>query len=113
MCTRYRPAGRSWCPTRADGRFHSYANVTGEPHIRFYAGAPLIDDGGFALGAMCVVDDRPGDLGPRQREALQTLSRQATGHLSLMRSRLMLAELGDELARATQREEDLIATISP
>ncbi|MER7008247.1 GAF domain-containing sensor histidine kinase [Dactylosporangium sp. NPDC000555] len=97
---------------RTDGRFRSYANVTADPHIRFYAGAPLIDDDGFALGAMCVIDDRPGDLGPRQHEALGTLSRQATGHLSLMRGRLMLAELGDELARATQREEDLIATIS-
>jgi signal transduction histidine kinase len=97
---------------RADEHFRVYPNVTGDPHIRFYAGSPLIDDDGFALGALAVLDDRPGDLGPRQREALGTLSRQATGHLSLMRSRLMLTELGDELARATQREEDLIATIS-
>ncbi|MFC4997598.1 sensor histidine kinase [Dactylosporangium cerinum] len=29
-----------------------------------------------------------------------------------MRSRILLTELGDELARATQREEDLIATVS-
>ncbi|GAA2337909.1 GAF domain-containing sensor histidine kinase [Dactylosporangium salmoneum] len=97
---------------RADAHFSSYANVTGEPHIRFYAGSPLIDGDGHVLGAMCVIDDRPGDLGDRQREALQTLSRQATGHLSLVRSRLQMAELGQELARATQREEDLIATIS-
>ncbi|MGI5242492.1 sensor histidine kinase [Dactylosporangium sp. CA-139066] len=97
---------------RADEHFRSYSNVTGDPHIRFYAGSPLIDDDGFALGALCVIDERPGDLGPRQREALSTLSRQATGHLSLMRSRLVVAELGDELARVTQREEDLIATIS-
>jgi signal transduction histidine kinase len=97
---------------RADAHFRDYANVTGDPHIRFYAGAPLIDDDGHVLGAFCVKDDRPGDLGPRQRDALETLSRQATGHLSLMRSRLMLADLGDELARATQREEDLVATIS-
>ncbi|MFI5910148.1 ATP-binding protein [Dactylosporangium sp. NPDC051541] len=97
---------------RADAQFRAYPNVTGEPHIRFYAGAPLIDDDGHVLGAFCVKDDRPGDLGPRQQQALETLSRQATGHLSLMRSRLMLAELGDELARASQREEDLVATIS-
>jgi signal transduction histidine kinase len=97
---------------RADAHFRDYANVTGDPRIRFYAGAPLIDDDGHVLGAYCVKDTRPGDLGPRQRDALETLSRQATGHLSLMRSRLMLAELGDELARATQREEDLVATIS-
>jgi signal transduction histidine kinase len=43
---------------------------------------------------------------------LTTLAEQATGHLSLLRGRPLLTELGDELARATQREEDLIATIS-
>ena len=97
---------------RVDPHFHTYPNVSGEPHIRFYAGSPLIDEDGHALGALCVIDDRPGDLGPRQREALDTLAAQAVGHLSLLRSRLLLTELGDELARATQREEDLIATVS-
>ncbi|WP_432972075.1 GAF domain-containing sensor histidine kinase [Dactylosporangium sp. CA-233914] len=97
---------------RADERFHRYPNVTGDPFIRFYAGAPLIEEDGHVLGALCVKDSRPGDFGPRQRDTLDTLARQAAGHLSLMRSRLMLAELGDELVRATQREEDLIATIS-
>ncbi|WP_432824999.1 GAF domain-containing sensor histidine kinase [Dactylosporangium sp. CA-092794] len=97
---------------RADERFRAYRNVIGDPHVRFYAGSPLIDDDGYALGALCVIDDRPGDLAPGQREALGTLSRQAAGHLALLRSRLLLAELGDELARATQREEDLVATIS-
>jgi signal transduction histidine kinase len=92
--------------------FHSYSNVVGDPHIRFYAGSPLVDEDGHALGALCVIDDRPGDLGPRQREALDTLAAQAVGHLSLLRNQLLLTELGDELARATQREEDLIATVS-
>ncbi|MET7418816.1 GAF domain-containing sensor histidine kinase [Dactylosporangium sp. NPDC005555] len=92
--------------------FHTYSNVTGEPHVRFYAGSPLVDEDGHALGALCVVDDRPGDIGPRQREALDTLAAQAVGHLSLLRNRILLADLGDELARATQREEDLIATVS-
>jgi signal transduction histidine kinase len=97
---------------RADAHFRDYPNVTGDPYIRFYAGAPLVDDDGYVLGAFCVKDDRPGDLAPRRQEALETLSRQAAGHLSLLRGRLLLAELGDELARATQREEDLVATIS-
>ncbi|MEV0562273.1 GAF domain-containing sensor histidine kinase [Dactylosporangium sp. NPDC050588] len=97
---------------RLDPHFRTYPNVTGDPHIRFYAGSPLVDEDGHALGALCVIDDRPGDLGPRQREALDTLAAQAVGHLSLLRNRLLLAELGDELARATQREEDLIATVS-
>ncbi|MDG6108471.1 GAF domain-containing sensor histidine kinase [Dactylosporangium aurantiacum] len=97
---------------RLDPRFSTYRNVTGEPHVRFYAGSPLLDEDGHALGALCVVDSRPGDLGPRQREALDTLAAQAVGHLTLRRTQLLLTELGEELARAAQREEDLIATVS-
>ncbi|GGM28943.1 ATP-binding protein [Dactylosporangium sucinum] len=97
---------------RSDDRFRAWANVTGAPHIRLYDGSPLIDDDGHALGAFCVLDDRPGDVSDRRREALDTFARQAVAQLSLLRGRLLLAELGDELARATQREEDLIATVS-
>jgi len=97
---------------RADERFRGYATVTGDPHIRFYAGSPLIDDDGYVLGALCVIDSRPGELGGRQHEALTTLAQQAITYLTLLRGRLLLSELGDELARAAQREEDLVATIS-
>jgi signal transduction histidine kinase len=74
---------------RADERFSRYRNVTGDPHIRFYAGSPLVDEDGHALGALCVIDDRPGDIGPRRREALDTLAAQAVGHLSLLRNRMV------------------------
>lgn len=97
---------------RLHPRFGTYRNVTGEPHVRFYAGSPLLDEDGHALGALCVIDERPGDLGPRQREALDTLAAQAVGHLTLRRNRLLITELSEELARAAQREEDLIATVS-
>ena len=97
---------------RQHPHFGTYRTVTGDPHVRFYAGSPLLDEDGHAVGALCVVDDRPGDLGPRQCEALDTLAAQAVGHLTLLRHRRLLAELSDELARAAQREEDLVATVS-
>jgi formate hydrogenlyase transcriptional activator len=70
----------------ADARFSDNPFVTGEPHIRFYAGAPLIADGGHALGAICVVDQVPRHLTPSQATALQALSRQVVAQLELRRS---------------------------
>lgn len=93
-------------------RFSSYRNVVGAPNIRFYAGAPVIDEDGYVLGAMCVIDDEPRVIGDRQVDALSTFAGQASDHLAAIRSRLRMAELGDDLARAVQREEDLVATLT-
>ncbi|OAN51689.1 sensor histidine kinase [Sphingobium sp. TCM1] len=61
----------------ADPRFAENALVTGSPHIRFYAGAPLVDDDGEPLGALCVIDTDPRpDLTPLQRQGLALLARQ-------------------------------------
>lgn len=44
---------------REDPRFAGFASVTADPFIRFYAGAPITDEAGIALGAICVADDKP------------------------------------------------------
>ena len=55
-----------------DPRFADSPLVTGEPHIRFYAGAPLITAAGFRLGALCVIDRAPRE--PLAAEQLANLT---------------------------------------
>ncbi|MGB3469231.1 MAG: GAF domain-containing protein [Erythrobacter sp.] len=59
-----------------DPRYAEFALVTGEAHLRFYAGAPLISAEGAPLGSLCVIDrvPRPGGLTELQREGLLVLA---------------------------------------
>jgi PAS domain S-box-containing protein len=58
----------------ADPRFAANALVTGEPHIRFYAGVPVRAESGQPLGTLCVIDTVPRELTPAQREHLARLA---------------------------------------
>ena len=44
---------------REDPRFRDHPLVTGAPHLRFYAGAPLITRDRYAIGALCILDSKP------------------------------------------------------
>lgn len=62
--------------------------VTGEPRIRFYAGAPLRTKAGHVVGSLCVIDTkpRPGGLTDRQADILRNLARQVTIQFELRRA---------------------------
>jgi response regulator RpfG family c-di-GMP phosphodiesterase len=61
---------------REDNRFHDNPLVTQPPYIRFYAGAPLIDSEGHALGTFCLIDTEPADLSEQEQHTLTLLAGQ-------------------------------------
>ena len=69
-----------------DERFAKNPLVTGEPHIRFYAGMPLITQTGEALGTLCVIDRKAKRLTPEQRTRLKTLAQMAMLLLEVRKS---------------------------
>lgn len=72
--------------TTADDRFRCNPLVTGDPHLRFYAGALLKTSDGHALGTVCVLDTQPRVLTEEQRGVLRALARQAMSQLELRRA---------------------------
>jgi len=66
----------------ADERFFDNPLVTGEPHLRFYAGAPLQLPGGAIVGTLCLIDSKPRRLDEIDRAILSTLRELVVGELA-------------------------------
>jgi len=82
-----------------DPRFSDNPLVTGAPGIRFYAGTPLLDDQGMALGTLCVIDTAPRTLSSEQLESLAAIGRQVSAQLHLTRLVNALQQQNEEQAR--------------
>lgn len=79
------PAATVVPDAREDPRFADCAQVTGEPHIRFYAGAPMRTSDGHSIGTVCAVDTRPRDFSDREIAILQDLAALAVEHIETRR----------------------------
>jgi len=72
--------------TTRDERFQNNPLVTGDPHLRFYAGALLETPEGLPLGTMCVLDYKPRELSEHESFVLRMLARQVMTQLDLRRA---------------------------
>ena len=94
---------------RLDPRFAGNPSVTGDPFVRFYAGAPLITRDGYVLGTLCVLDTEPRTLDDAQRAHLDLLAAQVVDQLELRRQARSLAtemqarQVADVALRNSQR----------
>ena len=96
-----------------DERFANNPLVYSNPHIRFYAGVPLVVGEDHALGTLCVIDTEPRHLSDNQLDALKILSRQTVAQLDLRISNKELQRRHDELSQFAYRvSHDLKAPLS-
>lgn len=92
-----------------DTRFKDNPLVTSAPNIKFYAGYPLVDPNGFALGTLCVVDREPKKLSAEQKEALKLLA-QSVIELIVQQRKIQEVE---NFNRLFQLSKDLICILQP
>ncbi|MEZ3500860.1 sensor domain-containing diguanylate cyclase [Pantoea sp. KPR_PJ] len=81
-----------------DSRFHDNPLVTGEPHIRFYAGCPLQGPGGVNVGTLCILGPEPREFSAEDRATLSDLAAMAEAELAAFQTATC-----DELTQITNR----------
>ncbi len=98
--------------TSIDERFFDNPLVTSEPHIRFYAGAPLVTSEGAAIGTLCVMDQESRQLSVEQIESLKIITCQVVRQIEQRRDLARLAQIsldvhqiGEKLRLSQERFE--------
>lgn len=96
-----------------DTRFARNPLVTGKTAVRFYAGAPLVADGGFRIGTFCLLDRRPRpDFGAAARVALSDFAGLTMSVLSAYRDRDQLAQLEERGRREADAQQEVLAYLA-
>jgi len=65
-----------------DDRFAGNPLVLGDPHIAFYASIPILNDEGYALGALCILDRKPRSFDEADRKILAEFGRRAANAIA-------------------------------
>ncbi len=98
--------------SRKDERTAQNPLVTGEPHVIFYTGIPLVNPEGFPLGSLCVIDHKPKQLNDQQIKALKALAQRVNKQLELRRKIIQMEAVQKSLREANQDLEDFAYMIA-
>lgn len=98
--------------TTEDDRFKTHPHVTHDLKVRSYAGVPLVDPNGFALGSLCVVDFEPRNLDEFQLLALEKLANQVIKLLELRKKNSQLLENHNTLLNKYKDLEQFASVVS-
>jgi diguanylate cyclase (GGDEF)-like protein len=101
----------------ADARFAGNPLVSGDPRIRFYAGAPIASPDGYRLGTLCIIDRTPRSLDAAERQSLRDFADLVEREISLvdlaltdpltgLANRRGLVEFGAQLVSLAHRRAD-------
>ena len=90
---------------RSDVRFSDNPLVTEEPGIQFYAGVPIVNDEGLALGSLCVIDFVPREPTETQIEMLLKLGRLTLNQMESYKHGILLQQHTEEVEKARNAEE--------
>ncbi len=83
--------------TLLDDRVKDNPLVTSENGVRYYAGVALINAEGFAIGTICIFDEKAKVLDEKQKQALLFLAQETVMHMEVFRKNLALEELIEKL----------------
>lgn len=97
----------------ADPRFKDLPFIGSDPFLKFYAGMPLINSEGYALGTLCIMDFKPRQIDFDQVEAVRRLARQVVAQLELGRKLIEVEDARRKLEAEKRKSEKLILNILP
>lgn len=102
-----------------DHRFQNNPSVVGDPGVRYYLGAPIVTNDGYAIGTVCAIDFKPRDIDPSDLSALAALSRLVLDQLELRLHIMSLEEHAEKqrevqhaLEEATKAKSFFLANVS-
>jgi len=95
-----------------DPRFAQHPAVTGDSHIRFYAGVPLMTKAGHIIGTVCAIDRTPRSFGARDLAILQELAGAAMDRIELLQSAATDSLTEALTRRAFKQEADQLISLA-